>query len=94
MATRDIQLWPENDRTITAAVVLQLYGGCDPDTSRSLGARLLHEVDRVAMRGHRDGAATEHEVVRAQNALHRRGHAVPAEDVAYALDAAFIRGWQ
>lgn len=89
----DIHRWPENDRTIAAAVVLQLHAGIDPDYSRSLAERIVFAIDRAGMRGHTDAAPTADEIARAQNALARRGIAASAEDVAYALDAAFVRGW-
>lgn len=90
---RDIRRWRETDRTITAAVFLQLHCGIDPDHSRTLGDALVRQIDRVAMRGHRDAAPTDDEIRRAQNALARRGHPVSAEHVREALDASFIRGW-
>jgi hypothetical protein len=89
----DIKRWTENDRTITAAVFLQLHCGIDPDHSRTLADSLVRQIDRVAMRGHRDAAPTADEIRRAQNALNRRGYPVDAEHVREALDASFIRGW-
>lgn len=89
----DLKRWRETDRTITAAVFLQLHCGIDPDQSRTLGDALVRQIDRVGMRGHRDAAPTAAEIRRAQNALHRRGHAVPPDEVREALEASFIRGW-
>ena len=88
----DLKRWAENDRTIAAAVELQL-AGIDPDSSRALADRIVFRIDRVGMRGHGDAAPTDDEIRRAQNELNRRGHAVSSEDVFAALDAAFIRGW-
>lgn len=90
---KDIKRWTENDRTITAAVFLQLHCAIDPDHSRTLADSLVRQIDRVAMRGHRDAAPTADEIRRAQNALNRRGYPVASEHVREALDAAFIRGW-
>lgn len=90
---KDIKRWTESDRIVTAAVFLQLHCGTHPDLSRALGESLVRQIDRVAMRGHRDAAPTDDEIRRAQNALHRRGHAVDAETVREALDASFVRGW-
>lgn len=89
----DIHRWPENNRTIAAAVILQLHGHIDPDYSRTLAEKIVFAIDRAGMRGHTDAAPTEDEIRRAQNALARRGVAASSEDVAYALDAAFVRGW-
>jgi len=89
----DIKRWTESDRVITAAVFLQLHCDVHPDLSRTLGESLVRQIDRVAMRGHRDAAPTDDEIRRAQNALNRRGHAVDSETTREALDAAFIRGW-
>jgi hypothetical protein len=89
----DLKRWTENDRTVAAAVVLQLHGGVDPEMSRTLADLIVFAVDRVGMRGHGDAAPTADEVRRAQNELNRRGHAVSSEDAYAALDAAFVRGW-
>jgi hypothetical protein len=90
---RDIKLWRASDRVITAAVFLQLHCGVDPDHSRTLADSLVRQIDRVAMRGHRDAAPTDAEIRRARNALNRRGHPVDTETVREALDASFLRGW-
>lgn len=80
-------------RHVACNVVLQLKGFIDPDTARSLSDEILFRVDRAGMRGHADAAPTEDEVRRAQNALARRGVAAAHEDVRYALDCCFVRGW-
>lgn len=90
---QDLRRWRASDRVITAAVFLQLHCDVDPDHSRTLADSLVRQIDRVAMRGHRDAAPTPAEIRRAQNALNRRGHPVDAETVHEALDAAFLRGW-
>lgn len=89
----DLARWRKTDRTITAAVFLQLHCGIAPDESRTLGSRLVHQIDRVAMRGHRDGAPTDDEVRRAVNALNRRGYPVTSEHAREALAESFVRGW-
>lgn len=90
---RDLKRWSASDRAVTAAAFLQLHCDVDPDHSRTLGDAIVRRIDRVAMRGHLDGAPTEDEIARAQNALARRGYAVSAEHVREALDASFVRGW-
>lgn len=80
-------------RHIACNIVLQLKGNVDPDTARSLADEIIFKVDRAGMRGHADAAPTEDEVDRAQTALARRGVPAGHEDVRYALDAAFVRGW-
>lgn len=80
-------------RHVACNVVLQLHGNVDPDTARGLSDRILFAVDRAGMRGHDDAAPTDDEVQRAQTALARRGVAAAHDDVRYALDAAFVRGW-
>lgn len=90
---RDIRRWRETDRTITAAVFLQLHCGIDPDHSRTLASSLVHQIDRVGARGHRDARPTEDEVRRAANAFARRGYPIPDEVIYEAMDAAWIRGW-
>lgn len=90
---RDIRRWTESDRTITAAVFLQLHCGIDPDRSRTLASSLVHQIDRVAMRGHRDARPTTDEVRRAANAFARRGYPIPPEVIYEAMDAAWVRGW-
>jgi hypothetical protein len=89
----DLRPWPETTRHIAAATALQLYGGVDPDSSRSLAERVVFAVDRAGVRGHTDTAPTDDEVRRAYNALHRRGHTVPVGDVRDALNEAFVYGW-
>ena len=93
LTRRDLKRWTASDRAITAAVFLQLHCGIDPDQSRTMADSLVRQIDRVAMRGHRDAAPTADEIRRAQNALNRRGHPVDTETVREALDAAFVRGW-
>ena len=88
----DLRRWAENDRTVAAAVELQL-AGVDPETSRTLAEKIVFRVDRAGMRGHGDAAPTDDEIRRAQNELNRRGFAIGSEDVEAALDAAFVRGW-
>lgn len=78
---------------MAAAVVLQLYGGIDPDYSRTLADKIVHTIDRTAARGHTDAAPTDDEVRRAQNALALRGISTSPDDVRAALEAAFVRGW-
>lgn len=78
---------------IRAAVILQLYGGIDPDYSRDLATRIVRAVDRVSARGHLDAWPTDEEIVRAQQALLRRGHALDLDDVQYGLACALVRGW-
>jgi hypothetical protein len=90
---RDLRRWTENPRTVAAAVVLQLYGAIEPDYSRDLADRVVHAVDRAGVRQHASGAATEAEVRRAENALHRLGYAVPREDVERVLNETFVFGW-
>jgi hypothetical protein len=80
-------------RHIACNVVLQLHGNVDPDTARSLPDRILFAVDRAGMRGHADAAPTDDEVTRAQTALARRGVSATHDDVRFALDASFVRGW-
>jgi hypothetical protein len=89
----DIRLPGMTTRHVACNVVLQLHGGIDPDTARSLSDRIVFAVDRAGMRGHADAAPTEDEIQRARMALHRHGHDVGFDDVAVALDAAFVRGW-
>jgi|KBSMisStandDraft_5_1062788.scaffolds.fasta_scaffold360075_2 hypothetical protein len=89
----DIHLPEMTTRHVACNVVLQLHGGIDPDTARSLSDRILFAVDRAGMRGHADAAPTDDEVRRGQIALARRGVAASHDDVRYALDAAFVRGW-
>jgi hypothetical protein len=89
----DLVRWSEKPRSIAAAVVLQLYGGIDPDYSRELADRVVRAVDRTAARGHTDAAPTADEVRRAQNALALRGISTSPEDVRAALEAAFVWGW-
>jgi hypothetical protein len=81
------------DRHVACNVVLQLKANIDPDTARGLSDEIIFKVDRAGMRGHVDAAPTEDEIQRARAALHRQGHDVGYEDVAVALDAAFVRGW-
>lgn len=90
---RDIRRWRETDRTITAAVFLQLHCGIDPDHSRTLASSLVHQIDRVGMRGHRDARPTKDEIRRASNAFARRGYPIPDDVIYEAMDAAWIRGW-
>lgn len=90
---RDIRRWKETDRTITAAVFLQLHCGIDPDHSRTLASSLVHQIDRVAARGHRDARPTKDEIRRAANAFARRGYPIPDDVIYEAMDAAWIRGW-
>jgi hypothetical protein len=80
-------------RHVACNVQLQLHGGIDPDVARGLSDRIIFHVDRAGMRGHADAAPTDDEVRRAQTALARRGVAATHDDVRYALDAAFVRGW-
>jgi hypothetical protein len=89
----DLRRWSEHPRSVAAAVVLQLYGGVDPDYSRDLADRIVFAVDRAGMRGHTDAAPTDDEVIRAQNELHRRGFSIDADTVRAVLNAAFVRGW-
>lgn len=89
----DIKLWAENDRTVTAAVFLQLYLHVDPDSSRTLADKLVRQLDRVKARGQRDTTPTDIEVRRAANALARRGIPVTADDARAALEAALVRPW-
>jgi hypothetical protein len=93
MAKRDISRWTESDRTITAAVFLQLHCAIDPDHSRTLASRLVHQIDRVGARGHRDARPTPDEVRRAAKTFERRGYPIPDHVVYEAMDAAWIRGW-
>jgi hypothetical protein len=90
---RDIRRWTESDRTITAAVFLQLHCGIDPDHSRTLASSLVHQIDRVGARGHRDARPTETEIRRASNAFARAGYPIPDDVIYTAMDAAWIRGW-
>ena len=90
----DLKRWSEKPRSVAAAVVLQLYGGIDPDQSRTLADRVVRAVDRTAMRGHTDAAPTDDEVDRAMSALTARGvTGLTREIVREALDASFVRGW-
>jgi hypothetical protein len=89
----DLKKWSESPRSIAAAVVLQLHGGADPDSSRSLADRVLVAVDRAQGRGHTHAAATDDEVHRARAELHRRGHEVGMDDVRAALNHALVLGW-
>lgn len=89
----DIRRWRETDRTITAAVFLQLHCGIDPDHSRTLASSLVHQIDRVGARGHRDARPTKEEIRRAANAFARRGYPIPDDVIYEAMDAAWIRGW-
>lgn len=89
----DIRRWSENRRSVAAAVVLQLYGGVDPDSSRDLADRIVFAIDRTVARGHVGAMPTDAEVRRAQNALNGRGYAVTSEHARLALVAAFVRGW-
>jgi len=82
-----------SERHIACNVVLQLKAGVDPDTARSLADEIVFRIDRAGMRGRADAAPTEDEIHRARAALHRLGHDIGYDDVAIALDAAFVRGW-
>jgi hypothetical protein len=89
----DIHRWSERPRSVAAAVVLQLHGGIDPDSSRLLADRVVFAVDRVKARGHTHAAPTDGEVQRARAALSRDGYDVTPEHVRAALEAAFVKGW-
>jgi hypothetical protein len=89
----DLKRWSEHPRSVAAAVVLQLYGGVDPDYSRDLADRIVFAIDRAGMRGHTNAAPTEDEIARATNELHRRGFTPTSEDVRAVLEAAFVRGF-
>ncbi len=89
----DVRIVELTPRHVACAVQLQLHGGIDPDTSRTLADRILFHVDRAGMRGKVDAAPTDDEIHRAKGALHRLGHDISYDDVAIALDAAFVRGW-
>lgn len=89
----DLKPWPQTTRHIAAATALQLYGDVDPDRSRDLAERVVFAIDRAGARDHTGAAATDDEVRRASNALHRRGHAVAAGDVRDALNETFVYGW-
>jgi hypothetical protein len=90
----DIVRWSENRRSVAAAVVLQLYGGIDPDYSRELADRVVRAIDRTAARGKTDAWPDADEIARAQSALALRGISASTEDVRTALVAAFVRGWE
>jgi hypothetical protein len=89
----DLKLPAMTDRHVACNVVLQLKAGIDPDSARALADEIIFKIDRAGMRGHADAAPTDDEVQRAYNALHRRGVPAAHDDVRYALDAAFVRGW-
>jgi hypothetical protein len=90
---RDLRRWTQSDRTITAAVFLQLHCAVDPDHSRTLASSLVHQIDRVGARGHRDARPTPTEIRRASNAFARRGYPIPDDVIYEAMDAAWVRGW-
>lgn len=81
------------ERHVACNVVLQLKANVDPDSARALADEIIFKIDRAGMRGRADAAPTNDEVIRAQNALARRGIPATRDDVRYALDAAFVRGW-
>lgn len=81
------------ERHVACNVVLQLKANVDPDSARVLADEIIFRIDRAGMRGHADAAPTNDEVIRAQSALARRGIPATHDDVRYALDAAFVRGW-
>lgn len=89
----DLSVWRQNDRTITAAVFLQLHCKVDPDSSRTLADKLVRQLDRVKERGQRDTTPTEKEIRRAMNALARRGVPASPDDARAALEAALSRPW-
>jgi hypothetical protein len=90
----DLKLPQTTPRHIACNVVLQLKGLIDPDTARSLSEEIVFKIDRAGMRGHADAAPTDDEVRRAQNALARRGVPTTHDDVRYALECCFVRGWE
>jgi hypothetical protein len=89
----DLKLPQMTERHVACNVVLQLKANIDPDSARSLADEIIFKVDRAGMRGHVDAAPTEDEIHRARAALHRLGHDIGHDDIAVALDAAFVRGW-
>jgi hypothetical protein len=89
----DLAPWPQTNRHVAAATALQLYGGLDPDGSRDLAERVVFAIDRAGARGHTGSAPTGDEIRRAHNALARRGVVATSDDVAYALNEAFVYGW-
>jgi hypothetical protein len=92
-AVTDLVRWRNTPRTRAAAVVLQLYGGLDPDHSRTIADRVVHAVDRAGKRGHGDGAPTDGEVRRLRRALARHSTELSFETAYEVLDAALTRGW-
>lgn len=79
-----------NQREIAAAVTLQLYGGMDPDASRSLAERVVRAVDRAGARGHADSGPTPDEVARATSELTRQGVPVSPAQMHRAMFAALV----
>jgi hypothetical protein len=89
----DVKIEPSDARHVAANVQLQLHGNVDPDSARTLAARVVHAVDRAAKRGHASNAPTPGEVDRAYAAFARRGVELDRELIREALDAALTRGW-
>ena len=77
-------------REVAAATCLQIYGGMDPDTSRSLAIRLVETVDRAGARGHTDRGPTPEEVARAVSELARQGVTVSPAKMHRALFTALV----
>jgi hypothetical protein len=80
---RDLDRFPTDPRYMAAAAALQLYGGFDPDGSRTLARLVVDAVLRAGLRP-TDGLPTGEEVARAQKAAGRRGIGL-ARDDAYAV---------
>jgi hypothetical protein len=89
----DLAVIPMDNRLVAAASALQLYGNIDPDGSRDLAERALFAADRAGARGHLGSAPTNDEVIRAQNALARRGHQIDYATVSSVLHECFVYGW-
>lgn len=77
-------------RELAAAVALQLYGGVDPDASRSLAERVVRAVDRAGSRGHAGSGPTQTEVARATEELARQGVTASPAQMHRALFAALV----
>ena len=84
---RDLDPFPTDPRYAAAAMALQLYGGFDPDGSRTVARLVVDAVLRAGLRSD-DGLPTDAEVDRARDALHRHGIDVAHDDAYAALFAA------